>query len=130
MKKFILLGFFFASLFANMGFINQDNPKDSPIVFNRYSHNFDTMVRGQSANAYFTCINNSDTTLIIENIETSCGCMVPNYPNEPIPAHDSTVIKIKFDSSRKKTGNYFSIIGVYTNQGLFELAIKAYIKLN
>jgi hypothetical protein len=128
MKKNLLYSFLFALLIASMGFIHQENPKDSPIHFNRYIYNFDTLLKGQTASTYFTCINNSDTTLIIENIETSCGCMVPKYQQEPIQPHDSTIIKIKFDSSRKRSGNYFSIIGVYTNQGLFELAIKAYIK--
>ncbi len=51
--------------------------------------------------------------LIIQNVETSCGCTVPEYPRIPIKPMSSGEIKATYDA--KKIGIFSKSIKVTTN---------------
>jgi hypothetical protein len=42
--------------------------------------------------------NSGDKSLVIENAQPSCGCTVPEKPEQPIAPGGTDVIKAKFDS--------------------------------
>lgn len=42
--------------------------------------------------------NSGDKNLVIENAQPSCGCTVPEKPEQPIAPGGTDVIKAKFDS--------------------------------
>jgi hypothetical protein len=100
-------------------------PTRKEISWDKTEHDFDTLKQGQIVEAVFVCHNGEDT-LQLENVQASCGCIVPDWKRTPINPQDSTVIKVRFDT-KGKGGKHTKVITVYTNQGLYELIIKAYI---
>jgi hypothetical protein len=39
--------------------------------------------------------------LKIEKVKASCGCTVPEWPQEPIPVGETGIIKVTFNSAGK-----------------------------
>ena len=82
----------FTYLFALMSFtsINNtnsptvDEPKD--IEWKKTSHDFGEIVQGTKAKYTFTFINKGAVPIVINNASASCGCTVPNFSTEPVPA--------------------------------------------
>jgi hypothetical protein len=58
--------------------------------------------------------NSGNKNLIIENVSASCGCTVPEKPEEPFAPGKEGVIKARFDS-RGKPGEQLKYITVVTN---------------
>lgn len=96
------------------------------ISWNKTTHDFGDVKKGEKVNTVFTCYNNSDTLLTMENIAVSCGCLATQWPRNHISAGDSANIHITFDTEGKSR-KHVKTIAVYTNQGLFELTLKANI---
>lgn len=99
---------------------------NNSVYWNKLVHDFGDVNQGEILKTSFTCYNKSDTTLVFENVQSSCGCMVPNWTRKPIPANDSTTIEVQFDT-KGNTKRHNKTIAVYTNQGLFELNVKVNI---
>ena len=123
MKFTFLYSITFLSLFLLFNAFAQDK---KGIVWNKQVVDFGNIQQGEVKTSTFTCYNYSDSALTIENILPSCGCIILKWQRTPIKPGDSTSIKIDFDS-KGKTKLHTKTIAVYTNQGLFELFIKANI---
>lgn len=101
------------------------SPEGDKVRWNSTEKDFGDLKAGQVVETEFICYNGDDT-LVIENVQTSCGCTVPRWKKTPVMPHDSTVIKVSFDTDGKR-GRHEKVVAVYTNQGLYELVIKANI---
>ena len=66
--------------------------------FDQVEHDFGTISEGDVVQHTFTFTNNGEAPLVIENAVGSCGCTVPTYTREPIPAGGTGEILVKFDS--------------------------------
>lgn len=75
---------------------------------------FGTIKEGQLLEVSFPFRNSGDKNLIIENVSASCGCTVPEKPEEPFAPGKEGVIKARFDS-RGKPGEQHKYITVVTN---------------
>lgn len=96
------------------------------IVWSKKEFDFGTINQGEVPKTSFTCYNYSDSVLVFENVMPSCGCVVPLWQKTPIKPGDSSILSVEFDS-KGKSKQHSKTIAVYTNQGLFELFIKANI---
>ena len=96
------------------------------IVWSKKEFDFGTINQGEVPKTSFTCYYYSDSILIFENVMPSCGCVVPTWQKTPINPGDSSILSVEFDS-KGKSKQHSKTIAVYTNQGLFELFIKANI---
>jgi hypothetical protein len=105
--------------------IDLNNPNKG-VQWNKLVHDFDTIHQGDVVETEFICYNFSDTSLQFENVQGSCGCIVSKWEKKPILQGDSSIIKVTFDS-HGKIKHHEKVIAVYSNQGLFELSIKAMI---
>jgi hypothetical protein len=122
----------FTYLFALMSFtsINNtssptvDEPKD--IEWKKTSHDFGEIVQGTKAKYTFTFINKGAVPIVISNAAASCGCTVPNFSKEPVPAGAQGSVTVIFDSSGKN-GNFSKNVTVTTNLGQSILFIKGNI---
>lgn len=101
------------------------SPGGDEIRWNKLSHDFGDLKSGDKVETNFVCYNGDDT-LVLENVQPSCGCVVPGWTRRPIMPHDSTIIHVVFDTNGK-SGRHEKVIAVYSNQGLFELVVKANI---
>jgi hypothetical protein len=69
--------------------------------FQKTEHDFGTINEGQVVEYTYAFKNTGSAPLIIQNAQGSCGCTVPNWTKEPIPAGGTGFVKAKFDSNGK-----------------------------
>ena len=69
------------------------------ILFDSTSLKLDTY-KGGPGEFHFWFTNDGNEPLIITMVKTSCGCLVPYYPKEPIMPGERNEIKIKYDTYR------------------------------
>jgi hypothetical protein len=63
------------------------------------TRNLGQLKKDQPVEVTFRFKNSGDKTLIIENVSASCGCTIPEKPEEPIAPGQEGVIKAKFNGS-------------------------------
>lgn len=61
----------------------------------------------------FPFTNTGEDTLIISNVKSSCGCLVPDYRNESIPPGGKDTIIGKYDT--KRLGNFHKTMTISSN---------------
>jgi hypothetical protein len=69
--------------------------------FQTTDHDFGTINEGQVVEYTYAFKNVGEAPLIIQNAQGSCGCTVPEWSKEPIPAGGTGFVKAKFDSNGK-----------------------------
>jgi hypothetical protein len=76
----------------------------------------------------FRIKNIGDKPLIIQNVETSCGCTVPVWTKKPIGIGEQGQIKITYDA--KYPGHFYKTITVYSNipEGTVQLYIEGEVE--
>ena len=83
------------------------------IVFEETIFNFDTIVQNSDGTHVFHFVNQGTAPLVISSAFSSCGCVVPEWPKEPIPPKGENDIKVKYNTS--KTGHFTKVIVVKSN---------------
>jgi Protein of unknown function (DUF1573) len=83
------------------GQLSQSRAKTT-VAFDKTEHDFGTIKQGDQVECVFKINNTGQEPLIIEEAHGSCGCTVPDYPKDPIPAGQSRDMKVKFNSTGKK----------------------------
>lgn len=90
---------------------NQTNNIDPSVVdtdgtpvfsFDKESHDFGQIEQGTKAETVFKFTNTGDAPLIITSAKGSCGCTVPDWPNEPIAPGETSEIAVSFDSNGRQ----------------------------
>jgi hypothetical protein len=90
---------------------NNDNGLDANVVNNDgklpvmtfvdTTHDFGKIEEGEKVTYTFNFKNTGQGTLVIESATSSCGCTVPEKPEEPVPPGGSGHITVKFNSEGK-----------------------------
>lgn len=83
------------------------------ITFEETTFNFDTIMQNGNGEHVFRFTNTGDAPLLITSAFSSCGCVVPEWPKEPIAPQASGSIKVKYNTS--KTGSFTKVIVVKSN---------------
>ncbi len=95
------------------------------IQFEEEFHDFETLVSGEIVVAIFVFTNSGEHNLLINNIESDCGCVSVHFSKEPVKPGESGIIEIEFDSSGL-FGKQFKSIEIHANtKDLKHLAIFA-----
>jgi hypothetical protein len=71
------------------------------VKFETTDHDFGTIDEGDIVEWTYVVKNVGDEELIIQNAQPSCGCTVPEWTKEPIPAGGQGFIKARFDTKGK-----------------------------
>lgn len=111
MKKLIIL--FFAIAFSSVLLAQNQSQTADSIVFVKTTHDYGTIAPESDGSYEFKFTNKGKAPLLINNVQTSCGCTVPEWPREPIPAGKTGSIKVKYDTNRG--GSFNKTISVYSN---------------
>ncbi len=69
--------------------------------FERTDHDFGTIAEGQKVSYTYKVTNTGEAPLIIQNAQPSCGCTVPTWSKDPIPAGGTGFVTAEFDSNGK-----------------------------
>ena len=86
---------------------------NATLAFTQTEHDFGTLEIKQPAIYDFEFSNTGKTPLVIQNVETSCGCTVPEWTKEPVKPGKTGTITIKYDA--EYPGVFSKSITVYYN---------------
>ena len=93
-KTFTLL---FVGLLS-LGLMAQE--KVAKIEFKTEVIDYGTIEKGSDGVRVFEFTNTGNAPLIISSVRSTCGCTVPEKPDEPIMPGDTGEIKVKYDTNR------------------------------
>ena len=97
------------------------------IKFDKTTVNFGTISeKSPVATCTFTFTNIVEQPLVINQAIASCGCTVPEYSKEPIPAGGKGEIKVTYNGEGKFPGHVKKSVTVRTN-GAIEMT-RIYIE--
>lgn len=77
--------------------------------FETTEHDFGTIKEGDIVEHVYKIKNTGEAPLIIQSAQPSCGCTVPDFSKDPIPAGGEGYVKAKFDSNGKPNAQNKSI---------------------
>lgn len=92
----------------------KDSVQFAQITFEEAEYNFGDINRGKKVEKIFQFTNTGNLTLIIDNVLTTCGCTVPEWPKEPIAPGETGQIKVVFDSTAK-IGRQNKVVTIRSN---------------
>lgn len=95
------------------------------IAFEETVFNFDTIIQNGNGEHVFHFTNVGDAPLLITSAFSSCGCVVPEWPKDPIAPNASGSIKVKYNTS--KAGTFTKVIIVKSND---EKSLKTVLRIN
>jgi hypothetical protein len=78
-----------------------DTANMAKIIFETSSHNFGSITEGEVIKHVFTFKNVGTVPLVISDIQTSCGCTVPEWQRAPIAVGASSEVRVQFNSEGK-----------------------------
>lgn len=82
--------------------------------FDEMSYNFGTITAGEKVRHVYKFTNSGNEPLIISNAKGSCGCTVPQWPQEPIAPGDEGEIVVEYNS-KGKSGNETKTVTITAN---------------
>ncbi len=72
------------------------------MVFSETSHQFGKVKAGETVKHTFKFTNPGKIPLLITNAKSTCGCTVPEWPDEPIEPGGTGEIQVKFNTKNRK----------------------------
>lgn len=98
-------------------------PNKPYIMFEQPARDFGDIVQGEKVTHTFKFQNIGTQPLIISNVQTTCGCTVPEWPKEPIPPGNTGLISATFNSANK-SGIQQKVITIYSNASNDQATVK------
>ena len=86
------------------------------LSLSKATHDFGDIKVGDQVSVDLELINNSDSPLLIDAIQTQCGCTTTEKPVEPILPQSKKTIKVTFDSTGKE-GFIRKSVTIVSSQG-------------
>ena len=86
-----------------------DSNTIAKIEFPQKSFNFGDLQEGEIVTHTFRFKNTGTKSLVILNVEASCGCTTPKYDKKPIPPGGEGKIEVEFNSSGRYGKQYKAI---------------------
>ena len=96
-----------------------EEPINGPkIVFSEEKHEFGDIIQGDVIEHIFEFSNGGNSPLILQDVKTTCGCTVPEWPRTPLAPGATAELKVKFNSAGKIgiQNKVITIISNATNQ--------------
>ena len=92
----------------------EDTVNVAKMVFSETEYDFGEVVEGEVVTHTFTFVNKGRVPLVISRARSTCGCTVPEWPKDPVPAGEEGVISVKFNTAGKR-GNQVKPINITAN---------------
>jgi hypothetical protein len=117
MKKLLIL-VTLAALFASFSCsqtprMAEEEKGSAAISFETTEHDFGIIMEGAQASFNFVFKNTGKAPLVLNNVRSSCGCTVPEWPTRPILKGDEGRIKVSYNT--RVIGTFSKKITVYSN---------------
>jgi hypothetical protein len=78
--------------------------------------------KGSEGERIFVFTNIGDAPLIIQNVQSSCGCTIPEKPEKPIMPGKKGEIKVSYDT--KRVGGFSKQITITSNAKITRKVLK------
>tara|TARA_B100000900_G_C20502496_1_gene684381 strand:+ start:733 stop:1137 length:405 start_codon:yes stop_codon:yes gene_type:complete len=92
-----------------------EKPINGPkIVFFEDKYEFGDIIQGDVIEHIFQFKNSGNAPLILQDVKTTCGCTVPEWPRTPLPPGETAELRVKFNSAGK-VGIQNKVITVISN---------------
>jgi hypothetical protein len=98
------------------------NKKAAEITFAQAEHDFGTIEQGSNAEFAFVFKNTGKEDLVVSNVQTSCGCTIPEWTREPVKKRKSGVVNVHYNTH--VSGNFIKSITVYSNAATSPVTLK------
>lgn len=108
----------------------QKHATKAHIEFREGRHDFGKVIFGQPAEHDFVFVNTGSDTLIINEVQSTCGCTIPKWSQEPVAPGEKGVIAVSYDTRR--SGEFEKGITVFSNadNSALLLVIAGYVTPN
>ena len=129
MKVFINILIFTLLISSSFSQTDTTAKKIKPeIMFEKAIHNFGKLNFGEEASYLFEFKNIGKTPLVIQKIETSCGCTVAEKPEQPLRSKEKAYITVIYEGDEE--GKFQKSIKVYSNavNSPYTVYIKGVVK--
>ncbi len=127
----ILILFIYTGCQTNTTNKNKADKKEgtAKIELHQDFHNFGNLQAGETVAFSFKIKNSGNASLFIEKVETDCGCIKVEYPEEAIAPGKSDFMEVIFNSAGE-TGKVYKSITIFSNAENKEikLAVAASVK--
>jgi hypothetical protein len=94
----VLVSMIFVNKHVSPSFLEEGT--QAHIQFETTNHDYGTIEQNANGSYSFKFVNTGKEPLIIQNVQSSCGCTVASRPNAPILPGDSSEISVKYDTRR------------------------------
>lgn len=78
-----------------------DSSQVAKMVFDSERYDFGEVKEGTLVEHTFTFTNAGKVPLIISDARSTCGCTVPEWPEEPVPPGEQGRIRVRFNTENK-----------------------------
>lgn len=98
--------------------IAQEMPKHPKIKFETVLEDVGTLSvgKGEKRTVKFVCVNEGDAPLVLERVETSCGCATVQLPKKAVKPGKKGVVKVTMDATNLgDRGVFGNLITIYYN---------------
>lgn len=99
MKRFVIL--FAVALMSSAYLMAQTPEVTAPkptIAFDEYEFDFGQVEQGKATHT-FTFKNTGKEPIVIQAVQSSCGCTVPNYSKEPVLPGKKGVVTVTYKNA-------------------------------
>lgn len=93
--------------------VNSQEDNGPIISFEENKFSFDTIARNSNGEHNFFFVNAGSEPLLITSAFSSCGCVVPDFPKQPILPGEKSSIKVKYNTNI--VGDFTKVIVVKSN---------------
>lgn len=93
--------------------VNSQEDNGPIISFEENKFSFDTIARNSNGEHNFFFVNAGSEPLLITSAFSSCGCVVPEFPKQPILPGEKSSIKVKYNTNI--VGDFTKVIVVKSN---------------
>ena len=93
------------------------------ILFPETSFDFGDIQQGDKVSHIFQFTNTGAATLVVSDVQTTCGCTASQWSKEPIPVGKSGQINVSFNSAGK-VGKQNKVITIYSNAASKETRVS------
>ncbi len=83
------------------------------IWFEEYMHDYGEIQKDSDGTWTFTFKNLGEQAIVINQVRSTCGCTVPEWPREPIEPGDTGAITVKYNTASK--GTFLKSVVVYSS---------------
>ncbi len=101
---------------------------DAVIAFEETKYEYGEIPFGGDGGCEFVFSNTGKTPLVLTHVKSTCGCTIPDWPQEPLKPGEEGIIRVSYDTRR--VGAFNKSVYVYSNasNGVQRLYISGRVK--